>query len=345
MKTLIDKMKVEIALASDLRFFPGLFMTVCSIAHNASREVQLLFHIMNDGLDDTCRSNLEIALDREHPNSAIDWLYVDPSQFNHLREWRQGGRMTWARLLLPQLLNSSEWVIYVDVDFLCLADIAELWKLRTEGISLMSVPDNWPIAIPPERACFERHGLKFDSSRYFCAGLCFFNLARFRKFEIDKRCFQLSRFVDFPANDQSVLNAVFSDRDDLKMISRKWQTFTRDMTYEDIIHCPMIHFAGDAPWVSFRINHIFNDSALLWFRIYAKLKGVGVWECLREFYSPVEILGYRMLYLMFSRVRILRKFLYLYFRIKGHIDSISIYEALLHKIKMPKLLDVWPCRP
>ena len=31
--------------------------------------------------------------------------------------------------------------------------------------------------------------------------------------------------MDFPANDQSVLNAVFSDRDDLKMISRKWQTF------------------------------------------------------------------------------------------------------------------------
>ena len=136
----------------------------------------------------------------------------------------------------------------------------------------------------------------------------------------------------FAAVDQSVLNAVFSNRDDLLLIDRKWQTYTRDLTEEDLLGRPMIHFAGDAPWVCFRINRIFNDSAILWFRVYARFRRISVWRALREFYSPLEIIGYRMFYLCISRIGLVHWIFNLCLKLTGREDSVVIYNALLHKI-------------
>ena len=262
-------MKIEIALASDKRFYPGLFTTACSVAHNADRSAELVFHVLDGGIETSQKEELASTLAREHPKSSLHWIEIDTAAFDGFPEWRGYGKMTWGRLLLPKLLPQSRWVIYFDVDFLCLADVAELWQLRDSGISLMSVPDNWPITVPSERAWFEKHGFCFDARRYFCAGFCFFNLERFRDLRLDDRCWEVASFGNLVAADQSALNAVFAGRDDLRIVDRKWQTYTRDMTEEDLLKRPMIHFAGDAPWVCFRINRIFNDSAILWFRITA----------------------------------------------------------------------------
>ena len=325
-------MKVEIAVASDKRFFPGLFMTVCSVAHNADRSVELVFHVLDGGIESSQREELEQALANEHPRASLHWLDIDTKIFDGLPEWRGCGKMTWARLLLPRLLPDSHWVIYFDVDFLCLGDVAELWQKRDDDISLMSVPDNWPIAVPAEKAWFEKHGFRFDSSRYFCAGFCFFNLERIRNQHLEDEFKKVISIGGFVAHDQSVLNAVFSNRDDLRLLDRKWQTYTRDMTEDDLSRRPMIHYAGDAPWVCFRINRIFNDSAILWFRVYARFRRISVWRALREFYSPLEIIGYRMFYLCISRIGLVHWIFNLCLKLTGREDSVVIYNALLHKI-------------
>ena len=334
-------MKVEIAVASDKRFFPGLFMTVCSVAHNADQSVELVFHVLDGGIEVHQREELEKALANEHPRASLHWIDIDTKIFDSLPEWRGCGKMAWARLLLPSLLPDSHWVIYFDVDFLCLGDVAELWQKRDEDIALMSVPDNWPIAVPPEKDWFKKHGFRFDPSRYFCSGFCFFNLERIRKLHLEKEFKKVLSLGGFAAVDQSVLNAVFSNRDDLLLIDRKWQTYTRDLTEKDLLGRPMIHFAGDAPWVCFRINRIFNDSAVLWFRVYAKLKRTSVWKALREFYSPVEIVGYRGFYLMLSRIKPIRKLFHQYLERIEHKESVVIYDALLHKVDIPTLDAIW----
>lgn len=47
-----------------------------------------------------------------------------------IREENQSSAFSFSRWLVPYLNNYEGWAIYMDCDMLCLADIAELWKLR-----------------------------------------------------------------------------------------------------------------------------------------------------------------------------------------------------------------------
>jgi len=129
---------IEVALASDRRFYPGLLVTAYSIAENASRDVDIVFHVLDGGIGDDLRNDLVERLQRVNQRTSVNWLGVDQEAFKDLPEWRGCGKMAWARLLLPRLLPNTEWVVYCDVDFLCLADVSELWTLRDDNISLIS---------------------------------------------------------------------------------------------------------------------------------------------------------------------------------------------------------------
>lgn len=148
----MDATTIEIALASDSRFFPGLFMTACSIAHFADRNVKLVFHVLDGGIPQAKKNHLREVLNAHHPSIQINWLSIDIQSFKDLPEWRGCGKMNWARLLLPKLLPESKWVAYLDTDFLCLHDIAKLWASKSDDAALLSVPDDWRPYVESERA-------------------------------------------------------------------------------------------------------------------------------------------------------------------------------------------------
>ena len=62
---------------------------------------------------------------------------------------------------------------------------------------------------------------------------------------------------------------------------------------------------------------------------------------MREFYSPVEIVGYRGFYLMLSRIKPIRNLFHQYLERIEHKESVVIYDALLHKVDIPTLDDIW----
>ena len=328
---------VEIALSADARFYPGMFMAACSVAYYASRDVRLTFHLLDGGVGAEHRADLERIVRQCHPSVTFDWLSIDEKTFDGLPEWRGRGKMTWARLWLPKLLPNSEWIVYLDTDFLCLADIAELWRLRRSDMALMSCVDGWKTAFTTEGAWFAARGLAFDENRYFCAGLCFFNLNRFRKQGLDEACVRFAtEHPDVCAVDQSVLNAIFSNRSDLQLVSSRWQTFTRSVTKEELLARPFLHYAGEAPWACLHHTFIATDLWLLWFRLYAMVRHVSLWRAMREFYSAGMIVRCRVLYLILSRVPLMKNVLFAYFKLIGHGDSIEIYKGFLHRFEMPK---------
>lgn len=330
--------RIDIALSSDLRFYPGLLVTACSIAQHADRNYELCFHVLDGGIGEANRCDLQKRISKLHPNVVLDWQVIDVLKFSDLPEWRGCGRMTWARLLLPKLFPSVEWVIYYDVDFLCMGDVARLWRLRESECALMSVLDSWPLTTPSEELWFAKLGRVHREDRYFCAGFCFFNLEKIRREKVDSIFAAIMRDdKSYPCMDQSVLNLAFVDRSDLRILPRKWQTFTRDIQEVDFAEKPFIHFAGEAPWVCFRINKIFDDASLFWFRWYSKLCGLSLWQALRRFYSAREIILYRILYLLFSRSKAMLSLLHVYFHMVHHEESIVIYDALLHRVRYPQV--------
>lgn len=333
-----DSKRIDIALSSDLRFYPGLLVTACSIALHADRDYELCFHVLDGGIGDGNRCDLQNRIARLHSKAVLDWQLIDAGVLAKLPEWRGCGKMTWARLLLPNLFPSVGRMLYVDVDFLCLGDVAQLWKMSAPQYALMSALDRWPLTMPSESVWFKKNGRVYDADKYFCAGFCFFNLEKIRRDGIDTLFADIIRNNEsFPCVDQSVLNLAFADRSDLRILPRKWQTFTRDIHEGDFAEKPFVHFAGEAPWVCFRINKIFNDASLFWFRWYSRLCGLSLWQALRRFYSVREIILYRILYLAFSRSKMMLGLLHRYFRIVHHEESIVIYDALLHRVRYPRV--------
>ena len=81
-----------------------------------------------------------------------------------------GNRMAYARLLLPEALPDVDYVIYCDVDFLWLRDVAELWKCRDSQYVLQSVKD-MDDTVQKEECWFRKNGLPFNSEKYVCCGL------------------------------------------------------------------------------------------------------------------------------------------------------------------------------
>ena len=118
---------IEVALSSDRRFYPGLLVSACSMAENISRDCDVVFHVIDGGIGAELRQDLERRLKELNSRSRVNWLSVNEDVFAGLPEWRGCGRMTWARLMLSKLLSHSDWVIYYDVDYLCLVDAAVLW--------------------------------------------------------------------------------------------------------------------------------------------------------------------------------------------------------------------------
>lgn len=298
---------VTIALASNLAFFDGLLATAASMAKFADREAGLNFCLLTDAAED-CRSaveNVRRTVGRLHPQTTVRDCPIAEGDLGGLSHWHNS-RMSNARLLLSRLLPDQDFVIYCDVDFLWMDDISKLWAARDERVALMAVRDGDPLTGAAERRWFAEHGLKYDFDRYFCSGLCLFNLKMFRARALGEKLIAFIRnHPDAPWRDQTALNALFVD--EVKLLEPHWQVFSRRATTNELRSPMVLHYAGDAPWLITHRSHLVSDVQLLWFYFAALTRGESVWKSLRRYYSAAEILGGRGLFLVIKYSRVARR--------------------------------------
>lgn len=65
--------------------------------------------------------------------------------FHRARDPKQSTDFAFSRFMIPSLCDYQGWAIFVDCDFICLSDIAELWNLRNERYDVMCVKHNYEI--------------------------------------------------------------------------------------------------------------------------------------------------------------------------------------------------------
>lgn len=286
---------IEIALASDQGYFCGLFVTACSIAESASKDVALRYNILDGGICANDHTYLEDRIRAFHPNSSFNWIAVNDSLFKDYPAWH-GNKMAYARLMLPTALPGVDWIVYCDVDFLWLRDIAELWKCKDDKLAFVGVQDLSEVTRKSEKEWFETRGYPFDMNDYFCSGLCFMNLKAFREEQLVNRIMDvLDRHKDIQFPDQAALNIVTWGR--RKLVDGCWQRFARNVTKNDLRHGVVIHHAGAIPWnqVSWFFSPL-TDVMMLWHRMNAEFRGVSVWRSLRMWFSPCHIFWHRGIY-------------------------------------------------
>lgn len=287
--------QIEVALAANQNYVPGLHVTACSIAQYCNPGCALRFNVLDANIDDSAKAIVEAKVLELHPNSFFRWIPVEEQMFAGLPKWN-GGYMVYTRLLLPKLLADVDWCVYCDCDFTWMRDISELWDERDDRFAMVGTRDgaNWTLNI--EEKWFSENGFCFDRNDYFCAGLTFFNLKKFRDEGIDKKCFELLKLHP-PFNDQSVLNITCLGR--VKLVSQIWQRFSEVVTREELGEGVVLHHAGQVPWTRMQWSQQLDDCRLLWHRKHAFYRGISQWQSLRMFYPVTNIILHRALVWVF----------------------------------------------
>jgi len=323
--------RVEVALPSDENYVCGLLVTAASMAKHMPADVTLSVNVLDGGIHDETFAAFAAKVTGLHERTEFRRLSIDESVFAAYPKW-SGNRMTYARLMLAELLPDVNHVIYCDTDYIWLTDVTELWKLRDDSIILQSSQDGVPETERKERVWHEKNGFPFNPEHYFCAGLSFYNLRLFRDERIIK---QVSDFLvahsDVPFADQTAMNVLLGQR--TRLLPQKWQRFSRDVTDEDIREGCAIHFAGEVPWrkLGLWINTI-TDSMLIWHRFNARIHGISTWQSLRRWYGGGEIVRRRLLFHV-AHISFLRNLFSYLLRLTGRGAYVTHFNVWCRPLK------------
>ena len=318
--------RIHLALASDENYAKGLLVTACSLAERASREVELAFHILDGGVCEATWTHLTDAIRGLHPHALIDRIPIAAldSRLSSLPTYR-GNTMTYARLALPAVLPDVDRCVYCDVDFLWLADVAELWHEMRESDLFCSVAEPCPATLDREAEWCRERQVPFRRDRYVCAGLSFYNLKRARETSLAERTIAfLDAHADAPFVDQTALNAVLDG--DVHLVHEKWERLTVALKglppREDFV----LHFAGDAPWRLSAPASVLTDAALLWHAYHARYAGITRLKSLRDC-APLPRLALKRAYWHAIRCPLLREVFFFALSLAGHTKCRSVMEA------------------
>lgn len=279
--------KIELALASDEKFASGLLVSVASIARYAAREVELSFHILDGGIKESTFAHIVEKVEAQHPHVLFKRHAVNEEMFKNFPPW-PGGRMTYARILLPSLLPDSDFVLYVDSDALFLKDVNELWKMRSSDVLLKGVLDGVQSSLDAERKWNLDRGLPFDPDHYICGGLALYNLRLMREGGFEQKLMRfLDEHRDVFAVDQSAVNAVFYGQ--IETVAEEWFTHSYKISYPISCPLPNIHYSGGKPWPRvINKNIFFSDLQLYWYSMLDVIEGVPKGTMLKRDYSCGE---------------------------------------------------------
>ena len=271
---------VQIGLASDDRYYPGLFATAVSMAKFADESVKLVFNIIDGGIEFDEMRRLISSIREFHTDSEINLFKLSNIKSNLFPS-----KMNYARLLLPRLLSHVDHLIYCDVDFLWMANISQLWKLRNEGFFIQSTQDIGFTQMSEAR-WLSKKGIEINPERYFCSGLLLMNLKLFR-YDIDRK---LSDFIkthsDIPLFDQTALNAILLPMDKgVDMLPAQWQRNALLVSDSDFLSPMAIHFSGLCPWARMRV---IPDIVVLWMRTMADLQKRNFGEIRCQYYGILK---------------------------------------------------------
>src|SRR5438045_8691900 len=119
---------VVIALASDERYFPGLYCAIASALSHSNPARKLDVKVLDGGLLQSSRDTLSRLTDRVGKDVGLEFVTADASVFGAATLGPGQSHMTYCRILLPQLVKVPR-LVYLDCDNLVFRDVSELLAL------------------------------------------------------------------------------------------------------------------------------------------------------------------------------------------------------------------------
>jgi lipopolysaccharide biosynthesis glycosyltransferase len=201
---------VHVVLATDTTYLPWCATTVRSCL-DAAAHSDTHVHLIHDQPVDVASRDRLTAMVRG-TGAGATWHEVHPDQLEMLpsKGDHLGGRTSWIRVLIPEILAELDRAIYLDADVLVLDSLEPLWgadlsRFPIAAVANVVAPDHYPHV----------RSLGLDPrGDYFNAGVLVMDLAAMR------REGTVSSITDYVAEhgtrlawfDQDALNVAFAGR-------------------------------------------------------------------------------------------------------------------------------------
>lgn len=270
----LAKTRFHIAFCVDNHYFRSMGATITSlIEHN--RDVHFVIHVFAFAVSDDHRRRLLQLEDRFDVSTQVH--IIDSAVFRKFAHFTQSSYYSpsiFSRLLIPSVLQgTTDKVLYLDADILCVGGIAELIDMDISDTIAVVVPD---AEATTRRRCAE---LGFKQLQYFNSGVMYMNVDLWVDNKITEATISalLTDGEKFRFPDQDALNVVLAGR--ARFTDKKWNYLyglVGDLEQDrrklqlsgDAV---FIHFAGAVkPWSDWTL-HDSRD-------LFAKYHALSTWS-------------------------------------------------------------------
>ena len=313
---------VVIALASNERYFPGLYCAVASALGHLCSERQVDLKVLDGGISRTSRDTLSRLIKRVGERVRLEFVTVDPSVFGRATLGPGQSHMTYCRILLPQLLDVTR-VIYLDCDVLVFRDLSELFGLELPpGKVLAAVPDSETLSLAEDSRMVAKAIKLPAEGTYFNCGVMLMNHDELRAQLFFERAteFLNTRRGAYRFWDQSAINFLLHGQ--IHELPECWNraSWRFDAQQNNELDC-VLHYTTSAPWLGGT-----RGPAQVLFQRFAAEAGVPVnpqssdfkRSARRNFWrnvlAPLRALGFPIISL--------------FYRIAGRRDRSAVYEKV-----------------
>lgn len=129
---------IPVAFAINDGYLNPLLVALVSMFEHAHAETVYAVHVINYKLKPASKERIKQLINERHPQSSLTFLDLTDEQWERVPA--AGGNYNKEvnyRLLLPELLPTTDKVLYMDVDILILSDLTELFSLNVENQALL----------------------------------------------------------------------------------------------------------------------------------------------------------------------------------------------------------------
>ena len=240
----------NICFSLDSKYTEQFTVSAVSILKNADADENINFYILNGGLTEKDKSNIELLKNIKSFN--IEYIEINEKDFKDcpmLKEKSDEHKdyhvtvPTYFRFKLPELLPKLDKVLYLDCDVIVRTSLKELFAVSLKDKAVAMVED----------VESKREAERLTIKKYFNAGVMLINLDYWRKNDVSILLFEYAKKNKKKIlwQDQDVINVVLEGK--IKSINLKWnyQYFLYDKTNEkDLAECSILHLAGRfKPWL------------------------------------------------------------------------------------------------
>jgi len=172
---------VVLALASNERYFPGLYCAVASALNHMSWTTSVNLWVLDGGISQPSKDRLERLVDRFGNQVRLKFVPADESVFRGATLGPGESHMTYCRILLPHLLDVPR-LIYLDCDVLVFRDLSRLFDVElSPGKVLAAVPDSETLSLVDDSPTIADAINLPREGAYFNCGVMLMNLDQLRK--------------------------------------------------------------------------------------------------------------------------------------------------------------------